>query len=918
MAEIDPVILELRAELSRYRAELRATTSLVSGQLGSQERSVKRLEQQFRRSSAAIGSNLKALAGSFATYFSGRELVSLIDSFTRFQNQLKVAGLEGTRLAEVQERLRGIGSQYGVELEALASVFNRASLAQRELGASSEQIIQLNEVVAASLKVAGTSTQEASGALLQLSQALGSGVVRAEEFNSILEGALPLAQAAARGIDGMGGSVAKLRAEIVEGNITSRQFFEGILKGGTDTINQAENATLTLSGAFTALRNELVLYVGEASQSNGITAALADGLKRLADNLDTVFEALAVIVTFLGVRYVASAGAAIAANISLAASATGAAGSMGIMGAAAFSLQAYMAGAATATEALGFAMAGLARALPVVAMGALAVAIVYYATQTNRAVEASADYKRQLDYLKTAQEKAAGAADQLATATGRAREQALANARALREENVQLLANARAAAQAARVKLQTVIEENRERLRAASRSTRGAGGGIDPIITQQRINSRIEAQARADIMAAETAAAGFAKTIHELDEAIKAAPRVGEGGGSDARPSGSRRQSTGPAPGEIARRFEDELDNYRSQIAGAQANVARSLDERAELELRQVELARRATLRSIEADSDYSQAQKARLALAVENLANAEREAIEFRRRADAEREAEEIAEERFRADLDALELQYDLARTEADRRYIAQRILDAEDAYLKSKLEAVIASETATDAERERARIALAALRNTAAARRAASDRAHQGALGRYLDDTADIEARAEEAAVRELEAVRDGLADGLSEQLGVKNQFVKDMLSIFLDEVLFRPIAEALRGGGGAGSIFSSIFGAIFGRASGGYVSPGGVYRVNEHRPGVELLRLGPQGGKVIPLGEANQQIASPRAGSAGTLKVVIEEAPGFAARVRTEAAGVAVEVQRLSRPALIEEAVSETFSRAGRPRL
>lgn len=56
-----------------------------------------------------------------------------------------------------------------------------------------------------------------------------------------------------------------------------------------------------------------------------------------------------------------------------------------------------------------------------------------------------------------------------------------------------------------------------------------------------------------------------------------------------------------------------------------------------------------------------------------------------------------------------------------------------------------------------------------------------------------------------------------------------------------------------GGGGNIIGSLIGSFFGRASGGYVGPGQTVRVNENRPGVELLRMGPQGGQVIPLGQA-----------------------------------------------------------------
>jgi hypothetical protein len=53
-------------------------------------------------------------------------------------------------------------------------------------------------------------------------------------------------------------------------------------------------------------------------------------------------------------------------------------------------------------------------------------------------------------------------------------------------------------------------------------------------------------------------------------------------------------------------------------------------------------------------------------------------------------------------------------------------------------------------------------------------------------------------------------------------------------------------------------------------------------------------------------------------GTVRVVIEEGPGFAARVRTEAVGVALEVTRQSAGQIIDAAANETLRRAQRPGL
>ena len=108
MAEVDHVILEIRAELGRYKAELRSTTTSVERLLGRQEKSAKRLEAEMRRSSSAIASTLRGLAGTLAAAFTGRELVGLIDGFTRLQNNLRVAGQEGENLARVQSSLLSI------------------------------------------------------------------------------------------------------------------------------------------------------------------------------------------------------------------------------------------------------------------------------------------------------------------------------------------------------------------------------------------------------------------------------------------------------------------------------------------------------------------------------------------------------------------------------------------------------------------------------------------------------------------------------------------------------------------------------------------------------------------------------------------------------------------------------------------
>ncbi len=239
-------------------------------------------------SMAKLEGGVRNLFGAFLGAQGVRAVIDAADSFTKFSNSLKVAGVQGEALGLIQGRLFAAANKNGVEVGALGQLYGRVAMTSKELGASQSDMLKFVDGVTAALRVQGGSTEQASGALLQLSQAMGAGVVRAEEFNSILEGALPIAQAAARGIDGMGGSVAKLRTAVVDGNITSRQFFEGLLRGFGQTKIQAESASLTISGAVTGMSNSWVGFVGAMDQAVGASKMMVSGINALARGLENL------------------------------------------------------------------------------------------------------------------------------------------------------------------------------------------------------------------------------------------------------------------------------------------------------------------------------------------------------------------------------------------------------------------------------------------------------------------------------------------------------------------------------------------------------------------------------------------------------------------------------------------------------
>jgi len=288
--EVETLLLRLEATQAKFEKQMKAAYN-------SADRNSRKIENRFARMNKSVGGSFNALQGvmvkAFAAAAAARGAQRLLDSATRIENALKVAGLEGENLTAVYGKLFQSAQKNAAPLEALVTLFGRASLVQKELGVSQEEMIGFTDRVAVALRVSGKSAAESSGALLQLSQALGSGIVRAEEFNSIMEGAQPIAQAAAAGLDEAGGSVAKLRQLVVDGKVSSEAFFRAFEAGSVILEQKVAGAELTVSQQFTRLQNVLIDTAGKFDDATGASRALGGVLEAIADYIESAGNAFA-------------------------------------------------------------------------------------------------------------------------------------------------------------------------------------------------------------------------------------------------------------------------------------------------------------------------------------------------------------------------------------------------------------------------------------------------------------------------------------------------------------------------------------------------------------------------------------------------------------------------------------------------
>jgi tape measure domain-containing protein len=266
-----------------------------------------RAEDNTKRLQAAMLA-VAALAGGFGGAFLVQGLVQAADTFTQIQNRIAtVAKTEAERKA-LNADIFDIAQRSRAEYGSTATLFARLAASTEKLGASTGDVLRVVETVQKSFSVAGSTTQEAQSAAIQLAQGLASGKLQGDELKSILENNIPLARLLAREL--AGGDIGKLRELGTAGELDPKSVFQAILRGSGEVDRLFEKTSATTQQSLLRVANALTLYVGEQDQAFGGSRRLAEALDSLADNFTTVANSLLLIgaafgAVFLGNRVAA-------------------------------------------------------------------------------------------------------------------------------------------------------------------------------------------------------------------------------------------------------------------------------------------------------------------------------------------------------------------------------------------------------------------------------------------------------------------------------------------------------------------------------------------------------------------------------------------------------------------------------------
>jgi tape measure domain-containing protein len=229
------------------------------------------------------------------------QLREMADQYANLSARLEIAVGATGNLQQAQQDVLAVAQATYQPLETVAGLYEKITAAQANLNIQQAQVADLTQVVSQGMQLGGQSANTQAEAINQLSQALATGQLRGEEFNSVNEASPRLMKALA---DGLNVPIGKLRELAETGKLTSDEVVKALLAQKNVVDQEYSKLPLTLERAMTQFTNAVQVYTGQANASLGVTNVLAQALTFVSQNLGALDAILAGVAAGGAVRLI--------------------------------------------------------------------------------------------------------------------------------------------------------------------------------------------------------------------------------------------------------------------------------------------------------------------------------------------------------------------------------------------------------------------------------------------------------------------------------------------------------------------------------------------------------------------------------------------------------------------------------------
>nr|DAS48253.1 MAG TPA: Tail tape measure [Caudoviricetes sp.] len=302
--QIENAIGQVRSELTRSFSEMQKSmekafdidmSDFVGGVSDGKEK-VSELNAELAKTgdkaeeaAGGLGKIGTVLAG-FATLSFAKSLLDTADAMQSINSQVRQVTSSETEYLSVQRQLLEVANNTRASLESTSSLYVSTSRALKDYGYTQQEILQFTEATNNAMTIGGVQAEQQAAALLQLSQALGSGVLQGDEFKSIAEAAPILLDTIA---EYMGKSRAEIKKLGSEGELTADVLFKAISGASEKFGEQAAKMPMTMGQALTVFSNNWQSMISKLLNDSGAMSGIASIIKMIADNLNLVVPIMA-------------------------------------------------------------------------------------------------------------------------------------------------------------------------------------------------------------------------------------------------------------------------------------------------------------------------------------------------------------------------------------------------------------------------------------------------------------------------------------------------------------------------------------------------------------------------------------------------------------------------------------------------
>lgn len=297
------------SDLDRLKRAAGGAETGTKGLGGEADRTSRRLDNM----AGSADRLAKLLVRGFSALTTGllaRALVNAADSWTRLQNQVGAATRDMAHAADTMERMVEISRASFSTLDQTVQAFSSAAVTFRGMGRAADEAADFVESLNLHLVAGYVEGQQAASVTLALSRAMAVGTLRAQGLETVLGNSMEVAEALA---NELGVTVNELRGLAAQGKITGDVIANAMI-GNLETMRDVvSEMPWSIGGAITALRLEFQVFAAAVNEGTGATAAMAQGVRKLADAFQAMSSWDWARIAERGVRLLAAAAVALTA-----------------------------------------------------------------------------------------------------------------------------------------------------------------------------------------------------------------------------------------------------------------------------------------------------------------------------------------------------------------------------------------------------------------------------------------------------------------------------------------------------------------------------------------------------------------------------------------------------------------------------